>query len=270
MQSPRLATPHSVFPMIGRTANAHTSQRSEQRFVVHDSLLRPGDELPLASHLVTPRALYTHHGIYVGNGRVIHYAGLAYCWRRRSVEDVPLERFAHGHSIRVRRDRRRFDPRAVVERARSRLGERSYRLLTNNCEHFCAWALRDESRSSQVERLRAIPRAMCRVLSTLLQSIGPSVRERVGDPFATWMPGTRRGNQRDTAFCIPPDKGPHSCLRSRVVEPYSGSVWIHNADFDHGSSLRYFVPAASAKRALRPSRPVLSNLDIWSLTTMAG
>jgi Lecithin retinol acyltransferase len=102
--------------------------------------LRPGEEPLLASHLITPRALYTHHGIYVGNGRVIHYAGLAYGLRRGSVENVPLERFAHGHSIRVRHDLRCFDRCAVVERARSRLGEHSYRLLTNNCEHFCAWA----------------------------------------------------------------------------------------------------------------------------------
>jgi hypothetical protein len=47
-----------------------------------------------------------------------------------------------------------------MERARSRLGERAYRVLTNNCEHFCAWALRDESRSAQVEQLRAAPRVL--------------------------------------------------------------------------------------------------------------
>jgi Lecithin retinol acyltransferase len=34
------------------------------------SLLQRGEEPPLAAHLITPRALYTHHGIYVGNGRV--------------------------------------------------------------------------------------------------------------------------------------------------------------------------------------------------------
>jgi hypothetical protein len=45
----------------------------------------------------------------------------------------------------------------VVERARSRLGECRYRLLTNNCEHFCSWALRDESRSKQIECLSALP-----------------------------------------------------------------------------------------------------------------
>ena len=128
-----------------------------------DSLLGPS-EPPLAAHLVTPRALYTHHGIYVGNGRVVHYAGLAYGWWRGPVEDVSLERFASGHAIRVLHDRRRFDRRAVVERARSRLGERRYRVLTNNCEHFCAWALRDECCSWQVERVLRVPRAAWRAL----------------------------------------------------------------------------------------------------------
>lgn len=118
-----------------------------------DSLLGVSEEPPLASHLVTPRTLYSHHGIYVGNGRVIHYAGLAHGWWRGPVEEVSLESFAHGRGIRVRHDPPRFGRREVVERARSRLGERSYRILTNNCEHLCAWALRDESRSTQVERL---------------------------------------------------------------------------------------------------------------------
>lgn len=118
-----------------------------------DWLLGASEEPPLAAHLVTPRTLYGHHGIYVGNGRVIHYAGLAHGWRRGPVEEVSLERFAQGRDIRVREDPPRFDRREVVERARSRLGERSYRILTNNCEHFCAWALRGESRSAQVERL---------------------------------------------------------------------------------------------------------------------
>src|SRR5262245_13446836 len=56
----------------------------------------PVQEPPLASHLVTPLGLYSHHGIYVGNGRVIHYAGLAHGLRRGRVGDVPLESFAHG------------------------------------------------------------------------------------------------------------------------------------------------------------------------------
>jgi pimeloyl-ACP methyl ester carboxylesterase len=80
-----------------------------------DSLLRAGQEPPLASHLVTPRSLYSHHGIYDGSGRVIHYAGPAHGWRRGPVEEVSLESFAHGRDIRVRHERARFERSAQIE-----------------------------------------------------------------------------------------------------------------------------------------------------------
>lgn len=135
--------------------------RDIQHGAVH---LGTAGEPPLASHLVTPRALYTHHGIYVGDGRVVHYAGFAYGLRRGPVEQVSLERFARGRTVRIQPGQRSFDSREVVARALSRLGESRYRFLTNNCEHFCAWVLRDECRSGQVERVIAIPRAIYRAI----------------------------------------------------------------------------------------------------------
>ena len=94
------------------------------------------------------------HSVYQGS------IGTTQVWRRGPVEEVSLERFAHGRSIRVRPDRKCFDARSVVERARSRLGERGYRILTNNCEHFCMWALCNEHRSAQVERLHRMLEAV--------------------------------------------------------------------------------------------------------------
>jgi hypothetical protein len=154
--------------MDRRTDNAFGIQRTNERFASRGSLLRVGEEPALACHLVTTRTLYSHHGIYVGNGRVIHYAGLSHGLRRGPVEDVSLEYFAHGRSIRVRDDRPCFDRREVVARARSRLGERSYRILTNNCEHFCEWCLKGASRSTQVEQLVSGARRFgCALLGTL-------------------------------------------------------------------------------------------------------
>ena len=46
-----------------------------------------------------------------------------------------------------------FECEEVIQRARSRVGEDRYHLLTNNCEHFCEWCLRGEPRSYQVEAL---------------------------------------------------------------------------------------------------------------------
>lgn len=154
--------------MNRRTDNGVDMQRSNERFFSRESPLRVGEEPALASHLVTARALYSHHGIYVGNRRVIHYAGPSHGLCRGPVEEVSLEYFAHGRGIRVRHDRPRFDRREVVARARSRLGERSYRILTNNCEHFCEWCLNGASRSTQVERLLCGARRFaCALLGTL-------------------------------------------------------------------------------------------------------
>ena len=139
----------------------------------NDILLASGDEPPVGSHLVTSRTFYTHHGIYVGDGKVIHYAGFARGPWRGPVEQVPLERFARGAAIRIRSGAQRFDRREVVERARSRLGERRYRLLTNNCEHFCSWVLRDECVSHQLERLRRLPRVIRAAIAGFLGSPPP-------------------------------------------------------------------------------------------------
>jgi hypothetical protein len=68
--------------MDGRTHDARNIRRSDEHLFSRDCILRPAEEPPLASHLVTLRPLYSHHGIYVGNGRVIHYGGLAHGWRK--------------------------------------------------------------------------------------------------------------------------------------------------------------------------------------------
>jgi Lecithin retinol acyltransferase len=122
-----------------------------------DVLLAPGDEPPLGAHLVTPRRGYLHHGIYVGNGRVVHYSARAFCLLRCPVEEVALEGFARRKVIWVRAHAPgSYDPQEIIRRARSRLGENRYRLLTNNCEHFCEWCVRGWQRSAQVEAIRAI------------------------------------------------------------------------------------------------------------------
>src|ERR1700704_1091050 len=55
---------------------------------------------PLAgTHLVTPRHGYNHHGIYLGDGKVMHYAGLCGSLHSASVEEVSIAHFAAGHVI---------------------------------------------------------------------------------------------------------------------------------------------------------------------------
>lgn len=109
--------------------------------------------IDLGAHVVSEREGYSHHGIYAGNGQVIHYGGFHHSIGRRPVEFVSLNSFAAGKRVGVR-----SEPHALyrgvdaVMRARSRLGEDRYRILTNNCEHFCTWCVQGVARSEQVRR----------------------------------------------------------------------------------------------------------------------
>ena len=112
----------------------------------------------MGAHVVTPRCGYLHHGIYVGGGKVLHYSGLARGLRRGPIEEISLAGFTDGHSVWTRSNAPPlFDRCEVIRRARSRLGEDRYRLLSNNCEHFCEWCLRGEHRSYQVDAWLALP-----------------------------------------------------------------------------------------------------------------
>jgi len=122
-----------------------------------DRLLARDEEPSLGAHLVTPRFAFAHHGIYIGGGRVVHYGSLAHPWRRKPVEEVSLRSFAQHHELWIRAHATpRFAPEEVIGRARSRLGEDEYRLLSNNCEHFCEWCVQGEHRSYQVDVLVAL------------------------------------------------------------------------------------------------------------------
>ncbi len=111
------------------------------------------------AHLISKRHGYSHHGIYVGNGRVVHYAGLSGgLWQCGPVEEVSLLQFACGNAIQIADPiTTPFSSEEIVRRARSRLGENDYRILTNNCEHFCTWCVGGVSHSEQVRQPLLLP-----------------------------------------------------------------------------------------------------------------
>jgi len=149
-------------------------QRNSPRLALSRTPIDTGGLAP-GAHLVTRRRGYDHHGIYVGDGRVVHYGGLARSWCRGPVEEVSLERFAAGRSVRVKPAAdARFGSTEIIARARSRLGEDRYRIASNNCEHFCEWCIHGEARSEQIERVLGLLRR-CLPLS---RRIAPSAARR--------------------------------------------------------------------------------------------
>jgi Lecithin retinol acyltransferase len=105
------------------------------------------------TQLIVERHGYRHHGIYVGSGRVIHYAG-RFRYPLGLIEEVSIASFIGGRPLRIGRvPGGPVHGEDVVSRARSRLGERGYNLLTNNCEHFVNWCQLGEQRSPQIDSL---------------------------------------------------------------------------------------------------------------------
>ena len=91
--------------------------------------------------------VYKHYGIDCGDGTVIHY-------RKPSevIERTSMATFSQGNPVYVAEYTKGFAyiPDVVVERAKSRLGEHDYNLLSNNCEHFACWCKTGISDSKQV------------------------------------------------------------------------------------------------------------------------
>jgi len=130
---------------------------------------------------------YKHFGIYVGNRRVIHYAHDRN--GRLCIHEAPIEEFLDGEIkfyscdfpqeygsptpvkiasfaampqysllaawIRSHKSSKYhlYSPAETVKRARQKLGEEEYNLVTNNCEHFALWCKTGLHESHQVNEV---------------------------------------------------------------------------------------------------------------------
>lgn len=104
-----------------------------------------GDQIYAYREFLNLDGVYEHHGIDCGDGTVIHY-------RKPSevIERTSLETFARGGLIYIRPYPVRYIPDTVIQRAESRLAERKYNLLFNNCEHFATWCVTGVNDSRQI------------------------------------------------------------------------------------------------------------------------
>lgn len=152
--------------------------REKMRRLMREEFLQPGDVVG-----VSRAGLYEHYAVYIGDGRVIHYAGEGNDFSGRilvheasfadfiknatnyfvvyfdgtkpfkiqssknfvfnSVIDYYPEQFQN-------RNWQTYSDEETVKRAVSRIGEERYSLISNNCEHFAIWCKTGISDSSQV------------------------------------------------------------------------------------------------------------------------
>lgn len=148
--------------------------------------VRRGDVIGVA------RTGYDHYGVYVSKSEVIHYTSPNSDVGDNKIMATTFERFMRGapdffilnfpgepgkakksigigaSSIFTPSPRdvlpsifdllrqinyKRYSADEIVSRARSRLGENSYSLLFNNCEHFAIWCATNVKESQQIQKI---------------------------------------------------------------------------------------------------------------------
>ena len=91
------------------------------------------------------RGLYFHYGVYVGNGKVVHFCSTGDNELDSASADIietSLSRFSKGDFVSVdTQEKPLFEGEEIVRRARMSIGTKlgTYNLLSNNCEHFANW-----------------------------------------------------------------------------------------------------------------------------------
>ncbi|NEP87111.1 MAG: NC domain-containing protein [Okeania sp. SIO2C2] len=105
-----------------------------------------GEQIYTLREFLNIDGVYEHHGIDCGDGTVIHYRK-----GTETIERTSKEYFTDRRKVYVKRYPVRYIADTVIQRAESRLGERKYNIIKNNCEHFATWCITGVSQSQQVK-----------------------------------------------------------------------------------------------------------------------
>ena len=115
------------------------------------------NELNYGDHIYVRRKglLYSHHGIYAGEGNVIHFKGADKEKRNPVVVITDMDNFLKFGKLRRRNYKRRLPHYDTLRIARAHLSNKRYSLAFNNCEHFAAYCATGKKKSAQVRRVIA-------------------------------------------------------------------------------------------------------------------
>lgn len=115
-------------------------------------------------HIKVSRGMYFHHGIYVSDECVIHFAsesGVEISYENAVIHQTDLNAFSKENEIYVRvynelENKNKRTSTEIVNYAFSRIGEKGYNLISNNCEHFANDCVFGHKASEQVEEIMSL------------------------------------------------------------------------------------------------------------------
>ncbi|XP_025091124.1 HRAS-like suppressor 3 [Pomacea canaliculata] len=105
--------------------------------------MHQGDLIEIPRLHIGPWSFYSHWTVYIGNKLVIHKGHITNGKKGSEVRIQSLHKFAGKGKIvknnSLDKKMRPFHPETILTRALSKIGDDSYNIFTNNCEHFATW-----------------------------------------------------------------------------------------------------------------------------------
>jgi len=127
-------------------------------------------DLNLGDHIYVRRRVYSHHGIYAGDGTVIHYTGEEKEKKDPLIRETDIEAFLKGGKLRRRDYKKRLPPSETLSLAKKHLSDNSYSLVFNNCEHFVTYCATGKRKSRQLrEAVGGLVGIVLTITGTIIQ-----------------------------------------------------------------------------------------------------
>jgi hypothetical protein len=112
-------------------------------------------ELIAGDHIFVKRKgrFYSHHGIYAGDGMVLHFRGAAREKQDPAVIISDMDTFLNNGKLQRRSYKQRLPHADTLQTARAHLAQKGYSLVFNNCEHFATYCATGKKKSPQVHKI---------------------------------------------------------------------------------------------------------------------
>ena len=108
----------------------------------------PGDHI----YVKRKSRFYIHHGIYMGEGKVIHFTGSIREKVDPEVRETDLSRFLKGGKLKKRDYRKRLPASETIRIAKEQLSDKNFSIIWNNCEHFATYCATGKKKSRQLKK----------------------------------------------------------------------------------------------------------------------
>jgi len=116
-----------------------------------ESDLLPGDHISVKRK----SRFYTHHGIYIGDRKVIHTTGSLREKVDPEVRETDLSRFLKGGILKRPVYEKRLPASETIRIAKEQLSNKNFSMIWNNCEHFATYCATGKKKSRQTKGVLA-------------------------------------------------------------------------------------------------------------------